>query len=163
MWCIDQNLALLVVLWVGAVGFTCSVSAGDVSDSLPTSKWWMVPLFSLIPGVHGYRRWPADGERRKYFTLILCVIIPRKEYVLLFSFPSIARIFAIPSLLEQVFLQAITQSVLGFVGTLFCSLVLCSQELETVFWLFFYLAAFPPSPLYLCTHSLVLPEELSEV
>lgn len=47
-------------------------------------------------------------------------IIPSKEYVLLFSFPSIAQIFAILSLLEEeVFLQAITQCLqLGFVGTL---------------------------------------------
>lgn len=86
----------------------------------------------LFPWLLLYRRCPADVERRKYFTLILCEIIPRKEYVFIFF---------------SLYCQNICDTI--FAGGVFCkplhsvcaaaqlcgylafSLVFCSQELET--------------------------------
>lgn len=102
-------------------------------------------------------------ERRE--ESILCEIIPRKDYVLLFSFPSIAKMFGIPSLLEEGFFPShytVCEAAQVCRNLAFC-LVLCSQELETVIWLLFTLQHFLHALVYLSTHSFMFPAELSEV
>lgn len=122
--CIDLNLALLIVFWIGAVVFTLSVSAGDTSATLPcpNGEWCLsFPLMCMVRR-GDQQMWKEEKKLfyvRSYQEKIMCFY---------FLFLVLPKYLQFPLCWRGFYLQAITQCVklLRFVGTLLSAL--CSAH-----------------------------------